>query len=133
MALYLFDTNHASLLYRKNPLIYARFSTLPSTDRVFLCAPSVGELWFMVYNSARVDENVLLMEQFLSAFQHLLLDAQAAREFGRIKSDARRRGRQLAGVDAQIAAIARTKDLTLLTDDQDFQGVSGLRIENWIR
>lgn len=87
----------------------------------------------MVYNSTRVNENIVLMERFLSAFRHLKYGGMAAREWGRIRAEARRRGRPLAGVDAQIAAIAVVNKLILLTDDQDFNGIPGLNIDNWIR
>jgi predicted nucleic acid-binding protein len=45
----------------------------------------------------------------------------------------RRRGRQLETVDALIATIAFHYDLTLLTSDNDFQAVSELKLENWLK
>ncbi|MFD3165831.1 type II toxin-antitoxin system VapC family toxin [Herpetosiphon sp. NSE202] len=45
----------------------------------------------------------------------------------------RRQGRQLATVDALIAALALRYDLVLLTTDKDFDAVPELRIENWLR
>jgi tRNA(fMet)-specific endonuclease VapC len=58
--------------------------------------------------------------------------AQAAEEFGRIKSELRRTGHPIPDVDAQIAGIARLNDLTLLTADAHFAAVQDLKNENWL-
>ena len=131
MTRYLLDSNHASLLYREHPQLTQRFAT--ESGDFFLCLPSIGELWFMVYNSTRVAENQARLHHFLDAFVHLDFDAHAAVEFGRIKAEARRSGRGIADIDAQIAAIARANGLTLLTDDADFSSVAGLTLDNWLR
>jgi predicted nucleic acid-binding protein len=38
----------------------------------------------------------------------------------------------LSQFDLLIATVARQHGLTLLTADADFQGVPGLRFENWL-
>jgi predicted nucleic acid-binding protein len=40
--------------------------------------------------------------------------------------------RPIPEVDAQIAAIARAKEMIVLTADQHFSVVSGLKVENWL-
>lgn len=56
-------------------------------------------------------------------------DAEFAAE---LQVSLRRRGWQLATVDALIAAVALRYDLTLLTADQDFQAIPRLQHENWL-
>ena len=58
-------------------------------------------------------------------------DEAAARAFGQVQSEApARRG----AYDRQIAAHAISLDLTLVTNnEQDFEGISRLGIENWTR
>lgn len=56
-------------------------------------------------------------------------DAEFAAE---LQLSLRRRGWQLATVDALIAAVALRYDLTLLTADQDFQAIPRLQHENWL-
>jgi predicted nucleic acid-binding protein len=58
------------------------------------------------------------------------LEAELAAE---LQTSLRRRGWQLATVDALIAAVALRHDLTLLTTDGDFAAVPGLVCENWLR
>lgn len=56
-------------------------------------------------------------------------DAEAAAE---LQTDLRRRGWQLATVDALIAAVALRHNLVLLTTDGDYAVVAGLHLENWL-
>ena len=59
-------------------------------------------------------------------------DVIAAEEYGRIKAELKAKGRPIPGTDAQIAAIARLHDLTVLSDDRHFQYVDNLRVESWL-
>jgi len=73
-------------------------------------------------------------EQAAAVFQAITVvpfDEAAARAFGQVQSEApARRG----AYDRQIAAHATSLDLTLVTNnEQDFEGISRLRIENWTR
>jgi tRNA(fMet)-specific endonuclease VapC len=128
---YLLDTNHASGLFRKLPKPQGRVASATG-DSFLLCQPSIGELWFMVFNSSRIEENERDLLRFLGAFDHRGYDAGAAIEFGRIKSELRRIGRPIPDVDVQIAAIARVHGLTLLTADVHFAFVEGLTTDNWL-
>jgi predicted nucleic acid-binding protein len=42
------------------------------------------------------------------------------------------KGRPIPPIDAQIAAVARLRNLTVLTADHHFQYVDRLTIENWL-
>jgi hypothetical protein len=44
----------------------------------------------------------------------------------------RRQGLVLSQFDILIASLARQHQLTLLTADQDFQGIARLSVENWL-
>jgi predicted nucleic acid-binding protein/antitoxin component of MazEF toxin-antitoxin module len=60
------------------------------------------------------------------------LDRADAAQAARLQVDLRRRGWQLGTVDALIATVALRYDLTLLTTDQDFSAIDGLKQENWM-
>ncbi len=68
MTLYLLDTNHASLLFRRHQALADRVRASRDAE-FFLCRPSIGELWFMVYNSSQVEPNRRDMAVFLSTFR----------------------------------------------------------------
>jgi tRNA(fMet)-specific endonuclease VapC len=129
---YLLDTNHASGLFRKLPNLQARVGSATG-DAFLLCQPSIGELWFMVFNSSRVAENERDLLRFLETFDHQQYDASAAIEFGRIKSELRRIGRPIPDVDVQIAAVTKAHGLTLLTADAHFAFVEDLQLDNWLQ
>jgi tRNA(fMet)-specific endonuclease VapC len=131
MSLYLLDTNHASDIFRHRAGLTEKLRAHPN-DRFGIPAPSVGELWYMVFNSARVAENTKRLYEVLSDFLLVDYDEQAVIEFGRLKAELRRSGTMIGDVDIQIAAIARSQGLVLLTGDAHFGYVSGLQTENWI-
>ena len=132
MTRYLLDTNHASAVFKKQ-LDLAAHPKRQKDDQFGISLPSIGELWFMVYNSSRIDQNTARLTQVLSDFSFWPFDEKAAIEFGRMAAETRRAGRGLAGIDCQIAAIARSNQLTLLTDDKDFGLLRGVKLENWLR
>ncbi len=59
-------------------------------------------------------------------------DLIAAEAFGRIQAEQKAKGQLVPPLDAQIAAVARTHDLIVLTSDRHFQLTSGLTLENWL-
>lgn len=131
MSRYLLDTNHASAFWRQPTRVTHRLSA-PGGAEIGLCLPSLGELWFMVFNSARVVANEAELNVFVRAYRLWDLNPAAATEFGRIKAELRKAGRPIPDVDAQIAAIARSNGLVLLTADAHFQFVASLKTENWL-
>ena len=127
---YLLDTNHFSALWRDQRPTVERLAAAPSAH-LSISRPSVGELWFMVFHSARVSLNRRRLKVLLEKFTILEFDASAAIEFGRIKSELIGRGTVLPDVDVQIAAVARSRGLVLLTADAHFSHVDGLVTEDW--
>ena len=68
----------------------------------------------------------------LFAGRILPFDSAAAREFAQIVSDRRNAGRPIEDFDAQIAAITRSRGMSLATRDvQDFAGTGVQVIDPW--
>jgi tRNA(fMet)-specific endonuclease VapC len=86
----------------------------------------------MVFNSARIDENQDRLNPFLKDHVIWEFDAEAATEYGRIRTELRKVGRPIPAIDVMIAAIARCQDLIVLLSDQHFRFVANLRCENWL-
>lgn len=127
---YLLDTNYASAFWLDLPPVADRIASLARAE-LALALPSVGELWFMVYHSTRVAPNRRRLTAMLRDFNLLDFDTAAAAEFGKIKAELAKRGTIIPSVDVQIAAIARSHGLVLLTADAHFSHVSGLLSEDW--
>jgi toxin FitB len=76
----------------------------------------------------QVEAQAVFAEDFLGRI--LPFDEEAARAFAQIAADRRSRGRPIAELDAQIAAIARCRNATLATrNTADFENC-GIRLTN---
>ncbi len=53
--------------------------------------------------------------------------------FGQIQAEQKVAGRPIPALDAQIAAVARTRGFILLTSDRHFGFVADLTVQDWRR
>jgi len=129
---YLFDTNHAgSLFHEPTTPLWARIAQF-NRKQCGLCWPSIGELWFMVENSGQKELNRRKLLALLPQFSIWRYEDDESREFGRMRVELRERGTPIPIVDIMIAAVARANSLVLVTADQHFDAVKGLKLENWL-
>ena len=129
---YLLDTNVCiQLLNNTNSALNERLKQEEPED-IYLCTVVQMELYYGAYRSLRREQNMALLEPFFNQFTILLLDPEAARIAGKIRSDLAALGTPIGPYDLQIAAIALANDLTLVTHNvREFSRVVGLRIEDW--
>lgn len=133
MSLILLDTNHACEFLKENDFRITRFAErLSADDRVSLPMPVLGELWYMVYKSSRIEENRRRLAELISLFEIVPFDMASAKEFGIVQMELRKKGRPIPKIDIQIAAIARASKLVLVTADVHFANVDGLVTQNWL-
>jgi tRNA(fMet)-specific endonuclease VapC len=66
------------------------------------------------------------------ALELLPLDEDDTESAALLQVTLRRAGRQLATIDALVAAVALRYGLTVLTTDRDFSAVPSLVIEDWL-
>ncbi len=92
----------------------------------------LGELYFAAYASERQAENLRRIEQLIAQVRVWQFDEDAAREFGLIRAELRRKGKPIPPMDAQIAAVARKRGITVVTADQHLSFVDNLAVENWL-
>ena len=105
-------------------------STNPST--VWLCSVVKAELFFGAMKSARMTENLALLDELFADFTSVPFDDNAARRYGEIRFDLARKGTPIGPNDLMIAAIASVRDLTLITHNtREFNRVTGLNLEDW--
>jgi tRNA(fMet)-specific endonuclease VapC len=79
----------------------------------------------------RIEENLLLIGEFVADAPVLSCDAPTAMEYSLIKDELRGKGRPIPENDIWIAATARQYDLTLITRDDHFGAVDELKRETW--
>jgi tRNA(fMet)-specific endonuclease VapC len=100
-----------------------------------LCVSTItfAELEYGVANSSYPEKNAVALMNFLAVIDVLPFDEKAGAEFGKIKSDLRRRGTPIGAFDMLIAAHAKSHGLTLVTNNiKEFSRVEDLKIEDWL-
>ncbi|MCR4413203.1 MAG: type II toxin-antitoxin system VapC family toxin [Thermoguttaceae bacterium] len=129
---YLLDTNTCiEYLRGRNAAIIERIrNTVP--DELRLCSVVKAELFYGAYRSAYVSANLALLSSFFSAIPSLPFDDAASHVYGKLRANLAGRGALIGPNDLQIAAIAVSNGLVLVTHNTlEFGRVSGLAIEDW--
>ncbi|NTW97258.1 MAG: type II toxin-antitoxin system VapC family toxin [Oscillochloris sp.] len=147
--MYLLDTNHLSRLLDRDPQLTSRLAALGGVE-VATCAIVRGELIFMAAKSERRTANMARVESLLSSLPVHPADAAAATWYGTFKDAlidrfgpkerAKRRRATLVSVgvsenDLWIAAIAKSRNLVIVSVDSDFtriQEIADLQVESWL-
>lgn len=93
---------------------------------------SGGELYYGAHRSADVLGNVAAIQGFLPFVTRLALDDTAAEHAGEIRADLAAAGTPIGGHDLLIAGTARSRGLTVVTNDRrEFDRVAGLLVADW--
>jgi len=95
-----------------------------------VCTTSINvlELYRGVFLSKRVDENLRILIALLDQLLVLDLNEDAYEIFGAISALLRASGEPVCDLDEAIAAIALAYDATIVSRDQHFQRVPGLKV-----
>jgi tRNA(fMet)-specific endonuclease VapC len=130
--MYLLDTNACiQILNDTSEALLRKFRQHDPAD-VKICAVVRAELVYGARRSTRVQANMDLLQRFFSLMECLPLDEESADHYGQIRVDLERSGTSIGPNDLMIAAIARSRDLILVTHNtREFSRVPGLKIEDW--
>jgi tRNA(fMet)-specific endonuclease VapC len=125
------DTNIVSYLLREQmPTLKSRFLGMPPAD-VAVSTVTEAEVQFGIAKKPGAAKLRLAAENFLAGIAVLPWDSAAARAYGPLRAEQERKGRPLSLEDLMIAAHALSLGLVLITNDQAFRFVEGLKTEDW--
>jgi tRNA(fMet)-specific endonuclease VapC len=131
---YLLDTNTWIALFRwQNAGVLAHLQQRPPSE-ILLCSVVLAELWFGVERSdaAHRVSNLKLVDELVAKYETATFDNAAARDYATIRAHLFASGQPIGPNDMLIAAIARSRNATLVTNNvAEFSRVPGLLIESW--
>ncbi len=129
---YLLDTDICIYIIKKQPVkVFNRLKKCAIGD-VAVSSITVAELEYGAAKSSRPDQNRNALLAFLSPFEILPFDDQAAVHYGDIRSHLEKTGKLIGSMDMLIAAHTRSSGLTLITNNlREFSRVPDLRVDNW--
>jgi tRNA(fMet)-specific endonuclease VapC len=134
---YVLDTDHVSLLQRRQPQVVHRLSIVPAADVAVTIITVDEQLQGRLavirraktqVNAARGYERLNEIIRFYASVTVALYDSAAALQFDELRQEGVRIGTQ----DLRITAITLTQGMTLVTRNaRDFRQVPGLLMEDW--
>ncbi len=129
--MFMLDTNICIYLIKgKYPLI-AETIYLKAPKEVCLSSITVAELYAGVHKSQAAEKANTALENFLTPFDVLDFDFEAAVIYGKIRATLEKKGTPIGTQDLFIAAHALSQNLVLVTHDSDFTRVENLKTEDW--
>jgi len=127
------DTNICIYIIKNKPKsVMEKFKQYDIGD-ISLSSITVSELYYGAYKSQYIEKNLLALEHFLQPFNIVEYDLKASIEYGQIRATLEKQGNVIGGLDMQIAAHARSLDMTLVTNNtKEFIRVDELILDNWV-
>lgn len=132
MPRFMLDTDTCSyIMKRSHPQVLKRLQSVSVGD-VCMSVVTRAELLYGVEVSPRHDQDAASLAAFLPFVETLDLTDDAATHYAEIRADLKKRGATIGANDLFIAAHARARNLTLVTNNvAEFERVRGLSLENW--
>jgi tRNA(fMet)-specific endonuclease VapC len=127
------DTSTCIHIIKHHPeSIWMKLSSL-SVGEVVVSSIVSAELWYGVAYSMKRKENEAALNDFLEYIEVLHWPKEAARLYGKIRAELRRKGAQIGAMHLLIGAHAVFLETVLVTDNvKEFERIPGLKIENWM-
>lgn len=130
--IYLLDTNvWARYLNGRSPEIRQKFRDIDLTQ-ICTCSIVKSELAYGAFKSRNPDRTYKKQQELLNLFVSLPFDDSAALVFGRLNAQLEAKGEIIGIKDLQIASIALSQDLILVTHNiREFERIQELSLEDW--
>jgi len=130
----LLDTNICIYIIKKQPPSILERLQDYQVGEICISTITLYELMYGVYKSQLLEVNRQAIRQFVSPLEVLPFDEGAADWCGYIRTILEQEGKIIGPMDLQIAAIALSYSLTLITNNEkEFKRIKQLNVENWIK
>jgi tRNA(fMet)-specific endonuclease VapC len=129
---FMLDTNICSYVLRSRPPSVKKRFDEAGAGALTISAVVLAEL---LYGAARHPQGAVIRREIDDLASRLAVapwDEAAAEHYGDIRAELERAGTPLGATDMMIAAHARSRGVTLVSNDaRHFDGVRGLLVANW--
>ncbi len=130
---FLIDTNICIYIINNRIEGSSRWIRSAGIENVCISSISITELEYGISKSAKFEETQEALYKFLSGFNILDFDLNAAQAYGKIRSDLQKSGTPIGSMDMLIAATAISRKMTLVSNNEkEFKRISNLEIVNWV-
>jgi predicted nucleic acid-binding protein len=122
------DTNGLSAVADGDPAVEP---ILREAAEVALPVIVLGEFRYGIQQSRSRTQYERWLADSIPSYRILLVDAETAERYAEIRAELRLSGRPIPSNDLWIAALARQYELPLVSRDQHFDAVPGLKRVGW--
>jgi tRNA(fMet)-specific endonuclease VapC len=133
MIRYLLDTNICIYLIKRHPPeVLSRFQQI-QLKQLYIPTITLFELYYGIEKNNSQQRNLAALENFIAPLTIVDFTVDAAKKAAKIRNHLQQQGTPIGAYDIQIAAIALSLSMTLLTNNtREFARVKGLKLENWV-
>jgi tRNA(fMet)-specific endonuclease VapC len=127
---YLLDTNTVSFLFRGNEPVSRRLASTP-IEQVAISVMTEAELEYGLASRPQATRLRHAVDEFLRRATVIDWTREDARCYGALRARLEKRGVAIAALDLLIATQALRLDATLISNDQCFRRITGLKLDDW--
>ena len=129
MRKYLIDSDILIYFLKGKQEVVEKLSQIPIDD-LYISRINYTELIYGAYNSAKINQNLKVIEPFLESFTVLEFTKVSSLIFAKEKARLKKNGNIIADMDLMIASIAIENDCTLISNNmKHFERIQNLELE----
>ncbi|MDD2235686.1 MAG: type II toxin-antitoxin system VapC family toxin [Kiritimatiellae bacterium] len=133
--MFLFDTDTITNLLKPRPseFLLKRLKSLAANEQ-HISTITISEIVYGAHKSTRCEYHLKNLSEILLPQVNVVdFDVKAAWVAGQVRACLEKAGRPLSFADIQIAALALSNGLTLITGNlKHFERIPDLKVENWL-
>ena len=132
MAKFVLDTNHLSHAVRKVSTLRDRLrEAVRQGHQLGTCWPALCELEVGIRQTNDPDAVRRTLSIVLNDIRIWPMSWQTVMAYGDLRLFTKSNGIVMSQIDLILASFAQSMDATLLTTDNDIQGMKSIKVENW--
>lgn len=130
MTRYMLDTNMVSLIAKQHPHVLAHLLETKPTQ-IYISNISLAEIYYGLAQKPEAVKLHRIVHTLLKNLNISIFDETASQHYGTFKAHLQAQGKHLTPLDMLIASHADGLNMILVSNDQAFFQIQGLKVEDW--